>query len=187
LRFTGTFTVSGDQLVVRRTINGNTAQVEWNVAAALPQELTDGGTNYIYGPGGVPVEQITGSGSVLYYLHDQAGSTRALTTQAAAVAATFTYAPYGQLLASTGTATTPFMWQGQYRDAADGLYYLRARYYDPATATFLTRDPLEDLTGEPYTYAGEDPLDGSDPSGMMPLNPTDDSPTTQQSSEPPWV
>lgn len=41
-----------------------------------------------------------------------------------------------------------------------------ARYYDPATAQFLTRDPLEDETGQPYSYAGDDPLDESDPSGL---------------------
>lgn len=42
-----------------------------------------------------------------------------------------------------------------------------ARYYDPATAQFLTRDPLEASTGTPYGYAGESPLDASDPSGLF--------------------
>lgn len=41
-----------------------------------------------------------------------------------------------------------------------------ARYYDPQTAQFLTRDPLESETGAPYSYAGSDPLDLSDPTGM---------------------
>jgi hypothetical protein len=41
-----------------------------------------------------------------------------------------------------------------------------ARYYDPATAQFLTRDPLEAITRDPYDYAGADPYDNSDPSGM---------------------
>jgi hypothetical protein len=41
-----------------------------------------------------------------------------------------------------------------------------ARYYDPTTANFLTRDPLEDITGEPYSYAGDDPIDSGDPSGL---------------------
>jgi hypothetical protein len=42
-----------------------------------------------------------------------------------------------------------------------------ARYYDPTTAQFLTRDPLEAETGQPYSYADDDPIDNSDPRGMF--------------------
>jgi hypothetical protein len=41
-----------------------------------------------------------------------------------------------------------------------------ARYYDPTTAQFLSRDPLEAETGAPYSYAGGEPLNASDPSGL---------------------
>jgi len=41
-----------------------------------------------------------------------------------------------------------------------------ARYYDPSTAQFLTRDPIENLTGAPYSYANDDPLDQIDPLGL---------------------
>lgn len=41
-----------------------------------------------------------------------------------------------------------------------------ARYYDPQTAQFLTRDPLEAMTGSPYGYVDGEPLDGSDPTGL---------------------
>ncbi|HVV75238.1 MAG TPA: RHS repeat-associated core domain-containing protein [Mycobacteriales bacterium] len=163
------YTYNGDGLRTASTVNAATSQAAWNLSGGLPLQLTDGTTSYVYGPGGLPLEQISSSGTVLYYLHDQAGSTRTLTTQSGAVAGSFTYTPYGQLLASTGTATSPFTWQGQYQDPADGLYYLRARYYDPSTGQLFTRDPLEALTGQPYAYAGEDPLDASDPSGLEEL------------------
>ncbi len=42
---------------------------------------------------------------------------------------------------------------------------LVARYYDATTGTFLTRDPIEPVTQQPYQYAQEDPLDQTDPSG----------------------
>ena len=41
------------------------------------------------------------------------------------------------------------------------------RYYDPATGQFLTVDPLVDETGRAYSYAGDDPVNGSDPSGLI--------------------
>ena len=41
-----------------------------------------------------------------------------------------------------------------------------AREYHPTTGTFLTRDPIEDRTGDPYTYAGNDPINLTDPTGL---------------------
>lgn len=49
--------------------------------------------------------------------------------------------------------------------------YLRHRYYDPTTARFLTRDPLESVTRTAYGYAAGDPLDHADPSGMVTCGP----------------
>lgn len=48
-----------------------------------------------------------------------------------------------------------------------GPQYLRARYYDPATGQFLTRDPLASLTREPYGYAGNNPTNYTDPTGLF--------------------
>jgi hypothetical protein len=44
------------------------------------------------------------------------------------------------------------------------------RYYDPTTGQFVSVDPLVDLTGQPYVYAGDDPVDGSDPWGLYSYN-----------------
>lgn len=41
------------------------------------------------------------------------------------------------------------------------------RYYDPATGQFLSVDPVVSLTGQPYAYAGDDPVTESDPTGML--------------------
>jgi len=56
----------------------------------------------------------------------------------------------------------------------DGLVWLRARAYDPATRSFLSPDPLPGLTGHPwgsnpYHYAANDPIGWSDPTGLRPL------------------
>jgi RHS repeat-associated protein len=128
--------------------------------------LTDGSLNYIYDDAGNPLEQVDAAGVVLYYQHDQYGSTRLLTNATGAIEATFTYDPYGNLTGRTGTADTPLRWNGQYQDADTGLYYLRARYYDPSTAQFLTRDPIEALTLQAYSYGGGNPLNMVDPTGL---------------------
>ncbi len=52
-------------------------------------------------------------------------------------------------------------------DSESGLYYLRARYYDPATAQFVTKDPATSATRSPYSYTEGDALNNSDPSGAI--------------------
>ena len=44
--------------------------------------------------------------------------------------------------------------------------YLRARYYDPSTGQFVSRDPLVAKTRQPYAYAGDNPLNAVDPTGL---------------------
>jgi RHS repeat-associated protein len=122
---------------------------------------------FIYGQSELTVEQINNTtGTVTYLHHDQQGSTRLLTSSTGVKEATFTYSPYGELTGSTGTATTPLGYDGQYTSSDTGLIYLRARVYDPATAQFLSVDPLASSTREPYVYAGDDPLTYRDRSGL---------------------
>jgi RHS repeat-associated protein len=112
-------------------------------------------------------EQINNSsGEVLYLHHDQQGSTRLLTGSTGKVEGSFTYGPYGETTGHTGTATTPLGYDAQYTSSDTGLIYLRNRVYDPKTAQFLTVDPAVAFTGEPYSYASDNPLNESDPTGL---------------------
>ena len=79
--------------------------------------------------------------------------------------ATYLYDSYGSVTKKTGSAYNPFLFDGQYQDAESGLYYLQARYYDPATGQFMTVDPLVQKTKTPFVYAGDDPSNNEDPSG----------------------
>lgn len=68
----------------------------------------------------------------------------------------------------------PLQFAGEQRDAT-GLYYLRARYYDPQTGRFVTRDPFPDVLRSPlslhrFTYALNNPVTLVDPSGLDPSN-----------------
>jgi RHS repeat-associated protein len=122
----------------------------------------------MYGRSELSIEQINNTtGEVLYLHHDQAGSTRLLTGSTGKVENSYTYGPYGETTGHTGTATTPLGYDAQYTSSDTGLIYLRNRVYDPKTAQFLTVDPLKAITGEPYSYAGDNPLTYGDPTGLI--------------------
>lgn len=121
--------------------------------------------SYVYGLREMSVEQINNTTGTLTYLHhDQAGSTRLITGSTGKEEGKCSYSAYGTPTCE-GTATTPLGYDGQYTSSDTGLIYLRAREYDPATAQFLSVDPLVWLTRAPYTYAGDNPLNFGDPSG----------------------
>ncbi len=66
----------------------------------------------------------------------------------------------------------PYGFTGEHWDAATGLIYLRACWYDPATGRFLTRDPFPGLallpqTQRPYVYVANNPVNLTDPSGEL--------------------
>ncbi len=159
------YAYDGAGLIASRTSGETTHHFAWDENAGLPLLLSDGQASYVYGPQGLPVESIEGE-TPTYYHHDQLGSTRLLTNSSGETTGVFTYGPYGTPEGSTGTATTPLGFAGQYTDPETGLQFLRARFYDPATGQFMSRDPLEALTRSPYGYGNENPLRFVDPSGM---------------------
>ena len=58
------------------------------------------------------------------------------------LANTYTYDSFGKLTASSGTVTNSYEYTGRQVDAEIGLYYYRARYYDPAIGRFIGEDPI---------------------------------------------
>jgi RHS repeat-associated protein len=169
------YTYNGDGLRMSKTVGTTTTPFTWDVSGGLPSVVEDGNNAYVYGPGGLPLEQVSGN-TALWFHHDQLGSTRLLTNEGGQTVASYAYTPYGSLSSSSSTASTPLLYAGQYRDSESGLYYLRARFYDPTTAQFLTVDPAASTTRSPYAYVAGNPLTNTDPTGMwgLPdLNPVD--------------
>ena len=142
----------------------------WDTSGGLPlligQHTAGVDTWILYGPGGQPVEQITGT-TVSWLHHDQLGSVRLATDTTGTVVSTRSWDAYGNPKTATGTITPLLGYAGQYTDTETGLQYLRARYYDPKTSQFLSLDPAVSATGEPYGYAGDDPINASDPTGLF--------------------
>ena len=162
-----TYSYDGDGLRMGATVRGRRRRFVWDLSGSRPMLLGDGQRLYVYGPATLPLEQVDSHHTLLYYHHDQLGSTRALTDLRGRVRADYSYGAYGLPERSVAPHTTPLKFAGEYQDSESGLYYLRARYYDPTTSQFLTADPAVDFTMSPYAYVGGDPLNATDPTGMF--------------------
>jgi RHS repeat-associated protein len=164
--------VAGDPAVVRDYSydgDGLRGDLLWGSTGGLPLVVGDSAGLYVTGPDGLPLTQLTFDAQQRYYHHDQLGSTRAITNAAGTTTARYTFDPYGNPAAGSSTADSRFGFAGQYTDRASGLIYMRARWYDPATAQFITADPIGLDSGETnlYRYAGGDPANLVDPSGLL--------------------
>ena len=112
------------------------------------------------------VEQI-GIGDFFYHA-DHLGSVRLLTDDTGAVANTYEYDAYGRVIASSETIAQPYGFTGRERDQESGLYYYRARYYDPVAGRFVSEDPIGLRGGSnTYAYVGGNPIMYVDPLGLL--------------------
>jgi RHS repeat-associated protein len=164
------YAYNGDGLRMDKAANFTGYVYSWDVGvqAGLPLVLQDNVGSYIYGPGGMLVEEVMpGSPDAPYYYHtDQLGSVRDLTNGSGTIVDTYTYDAYGKTLTTTGSVYNPFGYTGEYTDAETGFLYLRARYYDPESQQFLTVDPALAWTQQAYAYALGSPTNATDPSGL---------------------
>jgi len=110
-------------------------------------------------------------------LPDALGSVRQLANGNGAVVLAQSYKPYGEVLNSAGAGTTPYGYTGEWTDGS-GLVFLRARYLDPGTGRFLTRDPWGGSVMRPgtfngYSYVTNNPVRLVDPLGLCEVDPYD--------------
>jgi RHS repeat-associated protein len=141
--------------------------------AQIVDELVGGSVQreYAYGLQRISQNQlISGTWTPSIFGYDGGGSVRQLTNLAGTVTDTYSYDAFGNLLSSTGTTPNNYLYRGEQYDPDLNLYYLRARYYNPATDRFLSRDPDDHSPFDPkslhkYLYANGDPVNGLDPTG----------------------
>jgi len=122
---------------------------------------------YTQGPGiDEPLAMLRG-GATNYYNAEGIGSVTSLTTAAGTLAQTYTFDSFGKEINSSGSLSNPFMYTGREFDSETGLYYYRARYYDPTNGRFLSEDPAGfGGGGDFYNYVQNDPVDSTDPTGF---------------------
>jgi RHS repeat-associated protein/uncharacterized repeat protein (TIGR01451 family) len=164
---------------VSKTVGGITTQylVDDQNPTGLPQvveEVVNGVVQkgYTYGYLLLAQDQlVNGVPTPHFYGYDGGLNVRFLTDASGAISDTYDYDAYGNLINKTGSTTNNYLYRGEQFDSDLGLYYLRARYYNPATGRFLGRDPAPgDVTApetfHKYSYAGNNPANFVDPTGL---------------------
>jgi len=107
-----------------------------------------------------PDEQLSEqSGSTTdYYAQDSLGSITSLTGTTGSLTNTYTYDSFGNLAASTGTFPNLFRYTAREFDPELGIYFNRARYYDPQAGRFISEDPIRSRGGlNFYAYTKNSP------------------------------
>ena len=186
------FGYNGDGLRMTSELGRFWTDYTWDVAAGLPVVLQETYREktvlpqetryiktYVYGLDLISVytddlEQETTAQD--YYFPDGLGSTVILARDSeSGEAAEWTYDAFGEVRTQSGTLSSDFLFTGEQFDAkarpGQGLYYLRARYYDPSTGRFLTQDPFRGFLVNPqtlnrYPYSVNDPINLVDPWGL---------------------
>nr|WP_279279298.1 RHS repeat-associated core domain-containing protein [Sporotomaculum syntrophicum] len=110
------------------------------------------------------------NGSYYYYLYNGHGDVTRVIDQNGNIVNSYTYDEWGNILSQQEQVPQPLKYAGEYYDDESGLYYLRARYYDPTVGRFISRDSNEGSITNPlslnlYVYCYSNPLNYLDPTG----------------------
>jgi RHS repeat-associated protein len=160
---------AGGDRVIRRDPNGTTLYLdgmELRLAAGSVKA-----TRYYGIDGGATVAARTPT-SLTWLLADSQASVQVAVDAASGQVARQRYLPYGAHRdGKDDIAVTERGFLGKTEDASTGLDQLGARYYDPSIGRFISPDPLTDTDDpqalNPYSYAADNPVSYSDPSGLM--------------------
>ena len=168
-----TFTYDAFDRRIVHTVDGQVTATVYSAAAIWADFDAAGDVLARYLPGPWVDEwqarQRPGEG-IAWYLADRLGTVRDIADSAGAIVDHIDYDSFGTVVAETNPALGDRLkFTGREFDADTGLYYYRARYYDPALRRFISEDPLGFCAGDGnlQRYVGNSPVNGGDPSGLQ--------------------
>jgi RHS repeat-associated protein len=148
----------GDGNLVQKTVGPEayTYLIDTNSITGYAQilEIKRDGTlidTFTYGANGIICQRNIPTAKVRYFGKDGSNSTRYLTDETGAITDTFDYSVDGILLDRTGTFPAVHLFQGEYYDSDLNLYWLRARWMNPQSGSFMSMDTFEGDFEEPLS------------------------------------
>lgn len=159
-------------LLLQADPGSTTLYLPWEqlTAATANSTTTVTGARIIPLPSGGDVVRTGATTSYSFEIDNQQGTSGLSLGNTAQTPTWRQFTPYG---APRGTAVTWVDNRGflnKPTDAATGLTYVGARAYDPFTGQFISPDPVLDTSDpqdlNPYDYAKDNPVTGSDPTGL---------------------
>ncbi|MFR9708483.1 RHS repeat-associated core domain-containing protein [Paenibacillus sp. MB22_1] len=126
--------------------------------------------NYVWGPDRLLAKRDAVTNKKYYYVYNGHGDVVQIVDEAGNTVNSYQYDEWGNILHQEEQIQNVFKYAGEMQDEETGLYYLRARYYDPATGRFISKDTYEGSVTNPlslnlYTYVENKPLNNIDPTG----------------------
>ena len=159
----------GGRRISKRGRNGATVYYTY-LGLNLAQELDAVGSvvaSYTYDGLDRPISVWRG-GQTYFYLLDHLGNVLGLVDGSGAVASTYRYDPWGNVITRTGSIANPLRFTAREWDDESGLYFYRARYYDPQIGRFISRDPIGLYGGlNSYAYVEANTIRRTDPMGLF--------------------
>ena len=164
-----TQTVTHEYLTQGGKVMRETVKTDGTVTAVL---------DFIYDESGKPfamIDQLSAQPKTYYYVLNLQGDVVKLVTESGAVAASYEYDAWGNILASSGSMAekNPLRYRGYYYDVETGFYYLQSRYYDPATRRFINADVYastdsgDAVSCNVFAYCSNRPTMLTDPTGQI--------------------
>ena len=158
--------------VTAKRVNGAVTQGWIYKDGLAPVAETDGGTNvvsfFVYGTSPFSPDYMVKDGTTYRLIRDFAGSIRlVVNADTGDIAQRLDYDSFGNVSQDTNPGFQPFGFKSGLYDSDTGLVHFGARWYDPATGRWISKDPILLAGGlNLYAFCGNDPVNGSDPSGL---------------------
>jgi RHS repeat-associated protein len=151
---------------ISRTVNGVTTRYLYDGVQALGEIVNGEQTALLTTPNVDEIIARYTAQGVRVFLIDALNTVLAQTKDDRSAQNYYAYSPYGEATALGSDDGNAVQYTARENDQT-GLYYNRARYYDPLLKRFISEDPIG-LNGgmNVYAYAGGNPISGFDPFGL---------------------
>ena len=178
---TASYKYNAGGLRYEKTVDGQTINHVWDGSKQIVADVIDNqfyeadcyirGTNLV-----AKYNYCNGNKSeYTYYTQNAHGDVVNLTNADGEVTKTYKYDAFGVEKNIVDSDTNAFRYCGEYYDKETATVYLRARYYNPSTGRFISRDSYAGRRSDPlslnlYTYCRNNPIRFIDPSGHITVN-----------------